>query len=107
MNPVKLDGVPVGPWCPAYHKTKDRTLCAEKQCRYYQNHRVTPYSHQNAGDPDINENLDALSIRRPVVYTGREYFEIHEVCEWHCVRYDEPSKYMALPWEELMGESKS
>ena len=109
----ELHGSKPGPACPAYHKHKNREHCQETKCRYYHNHRVSPInqggvSKANMGGSvsnanmagDVNESLDALSIKTPTVgFGGKEFFEIHEECKWHCVRYDLPSKYMTLPWE--------
>jgi len=99
---VELHGTKPGPWCPAYHQHKNREECSEKKCRYYQNHRVSPVlaGGGEAIEVDYDENGTAMSVKHPKVgFGGKEFFEIHEECKWHCVRFDEPSKYVDLPWE--------
>lgn len=113
---AELHGAKPGPACPAYHKHKNREHCQKTKCRYYQNHRVSPVlagggeaidvdktygvESQGAGRDAYDENGTAMSVKHPKVgFGGKEFFEIHEECEWHCVRFDEPSKYVNLPWE--------
>jgi hypothetical protein len=97
---IELAGEKPGIWCPAYQRTKDRTICGEKRCRYYQNQHLTPVSRTGDDSPDFDDNLDALSIKRPSILSGRELFVIiSEKSPYHCIRYDEPSKYISLPWE--------
>lgn len=99
---IELQGTRPGPACPAYHRHKNREHCQKTKCRYYQNHRVTPVIGGDAagGIPDFDENLDAKSAKEVKIGFGKkEFFRIHEECDWHCVKYDEPSKYVDLPWE--------
>ena len=81
---IELHGSKPGPACPAYHRHKNREHCQKTNCRPL----------------DYDENLDAHSVKHPkVFFGGKEFFEEHEECVWHCVKYDEPSKYVDLPWE--------
>lgn len=99
---VDLHGKRPGPWCPAYHKDKNRTECADKGCKFLQNRRVTITQRGgpgNEGEIDFDENLDAHSIEKPVIYPGRVDYTFHEECALHCVRFDEPSHLESLPWE--------
>ena len=97
---VLFHGEKPGPWCAAYQRTKDRTICGERRCRYYQNHRHTRAIQPRQGEsPDVTESLDAVSLKMFKIGNKVEIFEQHEECNWHCVRYDEPSKLIDLPWE--------
>lgn len=104
---IELQGVKPGPWCQAYHKDKNRDKCAERRCRYYYNHRVSPITPGTGGaggdngiEIDYAEDGTAISVKHPKVwFGGKEFFEVHEECAWHCVKFDEPSKYVDLPWE--------
>lgn len=97
---MDLPGNKPGPYCPAYHKSSDRTLCKVRGCKFYQNHVVTE-SASIRDDPtiDYDDSLNAVSIKKPVVILGNIRYEIGEACEWHCVRYDEPSHLETLAWE--------
>ena len=96
-----LEGSKPGPWCPAYNRHRNRGICSEKRCRYYQNHRVSPVTAEGNAGEAFDESLNARSIKVPKVWFGKEFFEEFEECEWHCVRYDKPSKYVTLPWEGI------
>lgn len=97
-----LPGNKPGPWCPAYHKQKDRGECAVRKCKYLQSNRVTqnvsPQQEQD-GVPQIDANLNPVGVAKAVVRIGRENYQLHEKCALHCVLYDEPSKLRELPWE--------
>jgi len=98
---IELHGTKPGPACPAYHRQKNREHCQKTKCRYYQNHRVSPVTTGAASEAtDVNESLDAISVKTPTIgFGGKEWFDVYEECEWHCTRYDLPSKYITLPWE--------
>lgn len=99
---IELHGSKPGPACPAYHRHKNRDHCQKTNCRYYYNHRVSPVipGGGEAIEVDYDENLNAMSVKHPkVFFGGKEFFEEFEECAWHCVKYDEPSKYVDLPWE--------
>ena len=98
---TSLEGTKPGPWCPAYHKNPDRAECGTKKCKYYQNRKLTRVHITTPGEAiDTTDDLDAVSIDKPRVFRGREYFEDLGEAKWHCVRYDEPSKNDILPWEQ-------
>jgi hypothetical protein len=69
---------------------------------FYQNRRVTDDSNISPGnaDPDYDDNLNAISVKKPVVRIGRQKYTMHEDTEYHCVLYDEPSHLETLPWDE-------
>lgn len=96
-----LVGIAPGSWCCAYHKTADRQLCGDRRCKFYVNHVITignNISTQNAEVPDFDEELNAISIKKPVIRRIKVNYVIGEECKWHCAKYDEPSSLEVLPW---------
>ncbi len=104
-----LAGINPGPWCPVYHKTSDRTECSIRRCRFYVNHIILigeqPES-TNSDIPDIDEGLNAISINKPVIRVPRTNYEIGAECNWHCCRFDAPSKLETVAWIES-GETET
>lgn len=97
-----LKGVSKGVFCPAYHKSKDRVVCSEKRCKFYVNHIITIGDHQQSttnDEPDYDENLNAISIKKPVIRVPRVNYCIGDECKWHCCLYDSPSNLESLPWD--------
>ena len=96
----RLEGIKPGIWCPVYHKSKDRTECQNTKCKYWQNHRVTPILPGGQdGSEHYDESGNAQSVKSMKLPGFMEQYEIHEECDWHCVKYDEPSKMIDVPWE--------
>lgn len=98
-----LPGINPGPFCPVYHKTKDRTECGVRRCKYYVNHVVTEgevSESPNSSIPDVTDSLDAISVSKPVVRFRVPQYVLGDECEWHCCMYDEPSKLRSVPWLE-------
>lgn len=106
----ELHGVKPGPWCPVYHKTKDRTECRSRNCMYYVSHRTTrEHSQQDAGvgTIDFDENLNAHSVSKAKIFRSGVRFMFHEKSAWHCCRYDPPSELEELPYLEKDDNDKS
>lgn len=97
---AKLNGRTPGPECPVYHKSKNRDYCDKIRCRYWQNHRVTPILPGGQdGAEHYDENGNAQSVKSMKLPGFMEQYEIHEECKWHCVKFDEPSKMVDVPWD--------
>jgi len=95
-----LPGIKPAAWCPAYHKTSDRQVCGDRRCKFYVDHIITISSQTHTEtSPDVDEELNALSIEVAVIRAPRVHYVIGAKCDWHCCRYDEPSKLETLPWE--------
>ena len=103
-----LVGTKPGSWCPVYHKTSDRTECSTRRCRFYVNRIITIGStlqSPNSDVPDVDESLNAISIKKPVILVPRTNYVVGAPCNWHCCRFDEPSKLETVAWiEPISGE---
>jgi len=76
---------------------------------YYVNHLITigdQTESPNSDIPDVDDGLNAISIKKPVIRVPRTNYIIGPVCAWHCCRFDDPSKLETVAWTEPDGDDK-